>query len=214
MSGPNFKSFESWVFRWESTPTMWFILVQDDGVPVLRLREGKSEASERNFQSMTAVERKSFVMGQASHIENFKISEVICAPSIKCIVAADSFINGFQRDKKGEIKGLNVKIDGGLSFTAECYYLHKEFRSLVVERGYDVDETYESSVEGPTKCKEDPYVDLDSRLSAALKFMRKKYSDSEDGVVAVFVDESLESALRNAARRKRLQVKLHVPAVE
>ncbi|XP_003374136.1 conserved hypothetical protein [Trichinella spiralis] len=160
MSGPNFKSFESWVFRWESTPTMWFILVDDDGFPVLRLREG------------------------------------------------------FQREKKDEGKGLNVKIDGGLSSTVECYYLHKEFRSLVVERGYDVDETYESSVERSTKCKEDPHVDLDSRLSAALKFMRRKYSDPEGGVVAVFVDKSLGSVLRNAVRRSRLMVKLHVPAVE
>ncbi|KRX67959.1 hypothetical protein T09_14432 [Trichinella sp. T9] len=204
---------QSWVLRWESTPMMWFILVEDDGFPVLRLREGKNEASERNFQSMTAVERKSCVMGQASQIEHFNISEVICAPSIKCIVAADSFINGFQCEKKDEIKGLNIKIDGGLSSTVECYYLHKEFRSLVVEHGYDVDETYESSVERPTKCKEDPYVDLDSRLSAVLKFMRRKYSDSEDKVVTVFVDKCLESVLRSAARRSRLKVKLHVPAV-
>ncbi|KRY54501.1 hypothetical protein T03_3908 [Trichinella britovi] len=195
---------QSWVLRWESTPMMWFILVEDDGFPVLRLREGKNEASERDFQSMTAVERKSCVMGQASQIEHFNISEVICAPSIKCIVAADSFINGFQCEKKDEIKGLNIKIDGGLSSTAECYYLHKEFRSLVVERGYDVDETYESSVERPTKCKEDPYVDLDSRLSAALKFMRRKYSDSEDKVVTVFVDKCLGSVLRSAARRSRM----------
>ncbi|KRY99533.1 hypothetical protein T11_4322, partial [Trichinella zimbabwensis] len=39
MSQPVFKNFDSWAFRWESTQLLWFILVEEDGFPVLRYHE-------------------------------------------------------------------------------------------------------------------------------------------------------------------------------
>ncbi|KRY70494.1 hypothetical protein T4A_14250 [Trichinella pseudospiralis] len=104
---------------------------------------GKNEDREWKSQSMTTIEARSGLMGEASHEARFNITDVICAPSIKCIIAADSFIKGFERDQKGKMKNLNIKIDGGLSESIEGYYLQKQFRSLALERGYAVDEVYE-----------------------------------------------------------------------
>ncbi|KAL1231468.1 Deoxyhypusine hydroxylase [Trichinella spiralis] len=216
MSGGNLKSFQSWVFHWISTQMMWFILVEEDEFPSLRPRGGLgiNRKSQRNFKSLTAVERKSFLMGDAARITRFNISNVICSPSINCIIAADSFIKGFQYMKNDEMNVLNIKIDGGFSSTAEGYYLQKQFRSLVVERGYDVDETYETSVQWPGNCKADPYVDLEWRLSAALDSMRNKYQDTMPNVVAVFVDKSLGSVLREIASRSQLLINMEIPPVE
>ncbi|OUC48985.1 hypothetical protein D917_05815 [Trichinella nativa] len=147
MSEPGFKSFHSWVYRWDSSATIWFIMVEEDGFPFLQLRAGKNGACESNFHSMTAVGRKSLEMGGLAREAGFNISDIICAPSVKCIVAAGSFIYAFQCEKKDEIKGLNIKIDGAFSSTTEGYYLHKQFRSLAAERGYNVDETYKHGTE-------------------------------------------------------------------
>ncbi|KRY48893.1 hypothetical protein T03_8164 [Trichinella britovi] len=187
---PGFKSFHSWVYRWDSSATIWFIMVEEDGFPFLQLRAGKNGASESNFHSMTAVGRKSLEMGGLAREAGFNISDIICAPSVKCIVAA-----AFQRGKKDEIKGLNIKIDGAFSSTTEGYYLHKQFRSLAAERGYNVDETYKTSVKCCGKCKVDRYVNLECRLAAAVQFLKEKYSGMEQNAVVVFVDKSLKSVL-------------------
>ncbi|KRX12395.1 hypothetical protein T07_1495, partial [Trichinella nelsoni] len=169
MSEPGLKSFHSWVYLWKSSATLWLIMVEEDEFPFLQLSARENGTSESNFHSMAAVGRKSLEMGRLAHEAGFNISDVICAPSIKCIVAAGSFIYGFQREKKDEIKGLNIKIDGAFSSTTEGYYLHKQFRSLAAERGYNVDETYETSVKCCGKCKVDRYVNLECRLAAAIQ---------------------------------------------
>ncbi|KRZ13599.1 hypothetical protein T11_7969 [Trichinella zimbabwensis] len=210
----DFKTFDSLAFRWESTQMLWFILVEEDGFPLLHFRAGRNEESEWKFQSMTKTERKSREMGKASHKACFNITDVICAPSIKCIVAAHSFIKAFERDQKDEMKILNIKVDGGLSESIEGYYLQKPFRSLAAERGYPVDEVYETSVKWSRNSIVDPYVNLDWRIKAALESFREKYSGSMDKVVAVFVDKSLESVLRGVGIRSRVLFKLHAPPVD
>ncbi|KRY16154.1 hypothetical protein T12_9142 [Trichinella patagoniensis] len=175
---------------------------------------GINRKSQRNFKSLTAVERKSFLMGTVACITRLNITDVICSPSTNCINAADSFIKGFQLGKNDEMNVLKIKIDGGFSSTAEGYYLHKEFRSLVVERGYDVDDSYETSVQWPGNYKVDPYVDLEWRLSAALDSMRYKYPDTNPNVVAVFVDKSLGSMLSDIAGRSQLLINMEIPPSE
>ncbi|KRZ35905.1 hypothetical protein T4C_12100 [Trichinella pseudospiralis] len=197
MSQFDFKTFDSLAFRWDSTQLFWFILVEEDGFPLLCFSAGKNEDREWKSQSMTTIEARSGLMGEASHEARFNITDVICAPSIKCIIAADSFIKGFERDQKGKMKNLNIKIDGGLSESIEGYYLQKQFRSLALERGYAVDEVYETSVKWSENGKIDPYVNLNWRINAALESFRKKYSVSKHTMVAVFVDKSLESVLRD-----------------
>ncbi|KRX34148.1 hypothetical protein T05_8727 [Trichinella murrelli] len=216
MSGQNFKSFRSWVFHWISTRMMWFILVEEDEFPSLRPHAGVgiNRKSERSFKSLTAVERKSFLMGTVACITRLNITDVICSPSTNCINAADSFIKGFQLGKNDEMNVLKIKIDGGFSSTAEGYYLHKQFRSLVAERGYDVDDSYETSVQWPGNYKVDPYVDLEWRLSAALDSMRYKYPDTNPNVVAVFVDKSLGSMLSDIAGRSQLLINMEIPPSE
>ncbi|KRZ13328.1 hypothetical protein T11_14465 [Trichinella zimbabwensis] len=210
----DFNTFDSWAFRWESTQTLWFILVEEDEFPLLRHRAGRNDESAWESQFMTMAEKKSRVMGEASHKACFNITDIISAPSISCIAAADSFIKGFEGGQKDEMSVLNIKVDGALSESVEGYYLQKQFRSLVVERGYPVDETYETSVKWPGNCKVDPYVDLDWRINAALESMRKQYSDSVDKMVVVFVNNSLENVLRVVAGRSRARCKLHIPSAE
>ncbi|KRZ01820.1 hypothetical protein T11_9229 [Trichinella zimbabwensis] len=214
MSQPVFKNFDSWAFRWESTQLLWFILVEEDGFPVLRYHEMKKEAGEWKFQSMTVAERKSRVMGEASHETCFNISDVISAPSIRCIAAAQSFIKGFESGQQDITNFLKIKVDAALSESVEGYYLQKQFRLLAVERGYRVDESYETSVQWPENCKVDPYVDLDWRISAALESFKIKYSGSKDKTVVVFVDKRLESVLRHVAGLSRVSYELYIPPVE
>ncbi|OUC48984.1 hypothetical protein D917_05816 [Trichinella nativa] len=173
---------------------MWFILVEEDEFPSLRPHAGLgiNRKSERNFRSLTAVERKSFLMGDVACITRLNITDVICSPSTNCINAADSFIKGFQYMKNDEMNVLKIKIDGGFSSTAEGYYLQNQFRSLVVERGYDVDDSYD----------------------AALDSMRYKYPDTNPNVVAVFVDKSLGSMLSDIAGRSQLLINMEIPPVE
>ncbi|KRZ53571.1 hypothetical protein T02_8643 [Trichinella nativa] len=215
MSEPGFKSFHSWVYRWDSSATIWFIMVEEDGFPFLQLRAGKNGACESNFHSMTAVGRKSLEMGGLAREAGFNISDIICAPSVKCIVAAGSFIYAFQRGKKDEIKGLNIKIDGAFSSTTEGYYLHKQFRSLAAERGYNVDETYNTSVKCCGKCKVDRYVNLECRLAAAVQFLKEKYSGMEQNAVVVFVDKSLKSVLTDVIGQSGVLYQRHIrPALD
>ncbi|KRZ21424.1 hypothetical protein T4B_9588, partial [Trichinella pseudospiralis] len=174
----------------------------------------RNEMGEWKFYSTTTVESKSHVMGEISHESGFNITDVICAPSMRCVAAADSFIKGFERDQKGKMKNLNIKIDGGLSESIEGYYLQKQFRSLALERGYAVDEVYETSIKWSENHNVDTYVNSDWRINAALKSLRKKYPGSMDKMVAVFVDKSLESVLRGVGAHSRRLFKLYSPAIE
>ncbi|KRZ00106.1 hypothetical protein T4B_15138, partial [Trichinella pseudospiralis] len=88
-------------------------------------------------------ERRSRAMGKASFQTHFNITDVICAPRFTCFTAAVNFIKGFQSELEDEMKILNIKVDGVLSSTLEGYYLYKQFQSMVVESGFNVDETFE-----------------------------------------------------------------------
>ncbi|KRZ01600.1 hypothetical protein T11_2030 [Trichinella zimbabwensis] len=206
------STFDSWSFRSESTQELWFILVEEDELPFLRLRSGVSHIVGR-FASTTMTERRSRAMGRASFNARFNITDVICAPSFTCFTAADNFIKGFQDGLEDEMKILNIKVDGGLSSTVEGYYLHKQFRSMVVESGFNVDETYETSVKCPENYKIDPYVNLDWRINAALGSIKKKYSASMFQMVAVFVDKCLDNVLKGATVGSWPAFKVHVPSV-
>ncbi|KRX87789.1 hypothetical protein T4E_9744 [Trichinella pseudospiralis] len=213
MSQSDFKTSDSLAFRWESTEMLWFILIEKDKLPLLRLRAGRNEENGWKFQSMSKTEGKSREMGEASHKACFNITNVISAPNINCILAADSFIKGFEGEKKDQGKSLNIKVDGGLSETVDGYYLQKQFQSLVAESGYPIDESYESSVKWSQNCTVDPYINLDWRIRAALESFREKYLGSMDNVVVVFVDKSLESVLRRIGIQSQVLFKLHAPTV-
>ncbi|KRY81010.1 hypothetical protein T4D_6083 [Trichinella pseudospiralis] len=172
----NLSTFDSWSFRWESTQELWFVLVEEDELPFLCLRSGVNQASVGKVPFTTMTERRSRAMGRASFNARFNITDVICAPSFTCFTAADNFIKGFQDGLEDEMKILNIKVDGGLSSTVEGYYLYKQFQSMLVESGFNVDESYETSVKCPENYKIDPYVNLDWRINTALGSIKKKYS--------------------------------------
>ncbi|KRX67960.1 hypothetical protein T09_14432 [Trichinella sp. T9] len=161
--------------------------------------EKTNQASDGKSTQSTETEGISqAAMGTASYSALLRdICDVICAPSIACFIAADNFIKELQKCLKDEIIDLKIKIDGGLSRTVEGFYLHKQFRSLVAERGYNVDETYESSVQCPENNKIDPYINLAWRLNMALLSFQNKYSSAKWKMVIAFVDKSLESVLKD-----------------
>ncbi|KRY16153.1 hypothetical protein T12_9142 [Trichinella patagoniensis] len=148
-----------------------------------------------NSSSLAMAERKSYAMGRAARYAQYNITDVICAPSFKCVNVADNFIRGFEYGNENKMKKLKIKINGGLSSTVECYYLYKEFRSLAVERGYRVDATYEGSVEWPGGKIIDPYVNLLWRINAIVQSLMMEYTGIREQMVAVFVDKSVESVL-------------------
>ncbi|KRX92463.1 hypothetical protein T4E_366 [Trichinella pseudospiralis] len=209
----NLSTFDSWSVRWHFTHELWFIFVEEDVLPFLRLGAGRKEEGVRKSGFATMTEKRSRAMGTASHYARFNIVDVICAPSFTCITAADNFIKGFEGGLKDEIKVLDIKVDGGLSSSVEGYYLQKQFLSLAAEGGYRVDETYETSVKCPENCKIDPYINLYWRINAALESIRKKYSGSMDKMVVVFVDKSLESLLKEVLVGLPAAFKVHVPSV-
>ncbi|KRZ64772.1 hypothetical protein T10_7320, partial [Trichinella papuae] len=152
MSKLDFKTSDSLAFCWESTEMQWFILIASSAFPCnttmnLHLKKsifripnlGRNEENKWKFQSMSKTEGKSREMGEASHKACFNITNVISAPNINCILAADSFIKGFEGEKKDQGKSLNIKVDGGLSETVDGFYLQQQFQSLVAESGYPID---------------------------------------------------------------------------
>ncbi|KRX92467.1 hypothetical protein T4E_3486 [Trichinella pseudospiralis] len=214
MSQTDFINFDSWAFRWDSTQLLWFILVEKDRFSHLHFREVEKDAGEWKFQSMPMAEKKSRVMGAASYKSCFNITDVISAPSTKCILAADSFIKGFESGQQDTTNPLKIKVEAALSKSVEGYHSHKQFQLLAIERGYRVDDSYETCAQRSGNSEVDPYVDLDCRISAALESFKEKYSGSEEKMVVVFVDKRLESVLRHVANLSNMAYELYVPAVE
>ncbi|KAL1236001.1 ATP synthase subunit b,plastid [Trichinella pseudospiralis] len=122
--------------------------------------------------------------------------------------------SGFQDGLEDEMKILNIKVDGGLSSTVEGYYLCKQFQSMLVKSGFNVDESYETSVKCPENYKIDPYVNLDWRINTALGSIKKKYSGSKLQMVVAFVDKCLENVLKTATVGSWPAFKVHVPSVK
>ncbi|OUC41977.1 hypothetical protein D917_10541 [Trichinella nativa] len=213
MAKCNCNSFDSLVFHWNFTQMLWFIMVEEDDNPNLCVDAKSDQENVWNSSSLAMAERKSYAMGRAARYAQYHITDVICAPSFKCVNVADNFIRGFECGNKDEMKKLKIKINGGLSSTVECYYLYKEFRSLAVERGYRVDATYEGSVEWPGDKIIDPYVNLLWRINAIVQSLMMEYPGIREQMVAVFVDKSVESVLTRVTVGPPLPFIMHVPPI-
>ncbi|XP_003374082.1 hypothetical protein Tsp_08809 [Trichinella spiralis] len=207
------STFDSWSVRWDVRRELWFILVEEDVLPFLRLDAARNQANVRESEFPSMTESRSRAMGTASQNARFNITDVFCAPSFPCVTAAENFIKGFERGRNDGRNYLTIKVDGGFSLSVDGYYLQKQFRSLAVERGYRVDETFESSVKRPESSIFDPYVNLQWRINAAVESLRTKYSCSMNEMVVVFVDKSLESVLKEAFVGLKAAVKIHVSSV-
>ncbi|KRY54515.1 hypothetical protein T03_6780 [Trichinella britovi] len=188
-------------------------MVEEDDNPNLCVDAKSDQENVWNSSSLAMAERKSYAMGRAARYAQYNITDVICAPSFKCVNVADNFIRGFECGNKDEMKKLKIKINGGLSSTVECYYLYKEFRSLAVERGYRVDATYEGSVEWPGGKIIDPYVNLLWRINAIVQSLMMEYTGIREQMVAVFVDKSVESVLTRVTVGPPLPFIMHVPPI-
>ncbi|OUC41918.1 hypothetical protein D917_10593 [Trichinella nativa] len=88
------STFDSWSVRWDVTRELWFILVEEDVLPFLRLSAARNQENvkESEFPSMT--ESRSRAMGTASQNARFNITDVFSAPSFTCVTAAENFIEG------------------------------------------------------------------------------------------------------------------------
>ncbi|KRX92468.1 hypothetical protein T4E_7607 [Trichinella pseudospiralis] len=209
----NCDTFDSWGFHWDFTQMLWFIMVEEDDLLLFRLGAESDEANVWSSSSLTMTETKSREMGKAAQYMRYNITNVICAPSIKCIAAAHSFIKGFEGGKKYQGKPLNIKIEGGLSETVEGYCLQKQFQSFVAESGYPIDESYETCIKWPGGSSIDPYVNLAWRINEAVKSMMRTYSGAIEQIVAIFVDRSLERMLRCVMIGPPLPFILRVPPI-
>ncbi|KRX46660.1 hypothetical protein T05_6506 [Trichinella murrelli] len=207
------STFDSWSVRWDVTRELWFILVEDDVLPFLRLSAARNQENvkESEFPSMT--ESRSRAMGTASQNARFNITDVFSAPSFTCVTAAENFIEGFERGRNDGRNNLTIKVDGGFSQSVDGYYWQKQFRSLAVQRGYRVDEAFESSIKRPGSSIFDPYVNLQWRINAAVESLRTKHSVAMNEMIVVFVEKSLESVLKEAFVGLNAAFKSHVSSV-
>ncbi|KRX46658.1 hypothetical protein T05_6506 [Trichinella murrelli] len=213
-----YGSEQAWRNATATLLTLWYSIgilrkcCEDDN-PNLCVDAKSDQENVWNSSSLAMAERKSYAMGRAARYAQYHITDVICAPSFKCVNVADNFIRGFECGNKDEMKKLKIKINGGLSSTVECYYLYKEFRSLAVERGYRVDATYEGSVEWPGDKIIDPYVNLLWRINAIVQSLMMEYTGIREQMVAVFVDKSVESVLTRVTVGPPLPFIMHVPPI-
>ncbi|KAL1230567.1 NADH-cytochrome b5 reductase 2-A [Trichinella pseudospiralis] len=108
------------------------------------------------------------------------ITDVICAPSLKCVAAAASFIEGYESDVKNN------------------RHSQKQFRSLAIERGYCIDQLYKSALNLQRGCSGQRSLAYDDylRLHTTLDAIRKVCLRSATKRVVLFVDRSLEKQLK------------------
>ncbi|KRX14878.1 hypothetical protein T07_13233, partial [Trichinella nelsoni] len=216
MSESDSKIFNTLSLCFEPAIRLQFIFVEENDFPFLFAQTETNQASDGKVSNSTETEGTSQVaMGTASYSASLcDACDVICAPSVSCVITADNFIKELQKCLKDEMIDLKIKIDGGFSKTVEEYYLCKHFRSLVAERGYRVDETYESSVPFPENNKIDPHINLAWLINMAFLSLRNKYSISKWKMVVIFVDKSLERVLKDAYFMSLAPTEPHIPLVE
>ncbi|XP_003373827.1 conserved hypothetical protein [Trichinella spiralis] len=92
MAEIGFERFETLAYWWETTPRVWFVLVDEVDILSRHLEEEGKKPYEPSGPFMTSTETRSLRMGIAASDANYNISSVISAPHIKCIAAATSFI--------------------------------------------------------------------------------------------------------------------------
>ncbi|KAL1230580.1 Ubiquitin-associated and SH3 domain-containing protein [Trichinella pseudospiralis] len=139
----------------------------------LHFREVEKDAGEWKFQSMPMAEKKSRVMGAASYKSCFNITDVISAPSTKCILAADSFIKGFESGQQDTTNPLKIKVEAALSKSVEGYHSHKHFQLLAIERGYRVDDSYETCAQRSGNSEVDPFRGKNGRCVCGQTFGKR-----------------------------------------
>ncbi|KRX92487.1 hypothetical protein T4E_3655 [Trichinella pseudospiralis] len=177
---------------------LWFVLIQGDQKFSPHPGAGENEEGLLNNPCASMIERKSRLLGSASRDACLSITDVICAPSLKCVAAAASFIEGYESDVKDSDKALNIKIEEGLSVSFVDRHSQKQFRSLAIERGYCIDQLYKSALNLQRGCSGQRSLAYDDylRLHTTLDAIRKVCLRSATKRVVLFVDRSLEKQLK------------------
>ncbi|KRZ13574.1 hypothetical protein T11_16222, partial [Trichinella zimbabwensis] len=188
-------SLDSSAYYQDWNSLLWFILIQGSPTSLPSLGAEENEVGLWNSLFASVMERKARLLGSGSRDACLNITDVICAPSFKCVAAAAKFIEGYESDVKNRCEALKIKIEDGLSESVEDHHSHEQFRSLVIERGYRIDESYKSSVNLQEDCNGERSVAFDDRLRTTLDSIRKICLRSVTKRVVIFVDRAVEKQL-------------------
>ncbi|KRZ13600.1 hypothetical protein T11_7969, partial [Trichinella zimbabwensis] len=193
---PELYAFDTFPYYKDCNPLLWFIMIKDVPSSTPPFCAAGNRRGLCDAPMVPMVERKLRFMGATSRAAGINITDVICAPSLKCIALADSFIEGYESKLEEKDKILEIKIDGGFSESIQYYHLHEKLKANIMESGFRVDKAYETSYKCPENCNNESFLEMDERITATLKSIRAKYSGSTNRTIVVFVNKSLETVLQ------------------
>ncbi|KRY70472.1 hypothetical protein T4A_3313, partial [Trichinella pseudospiralis] len=193
---PELYAFDTFAYYRDCNPLLLFIMIKDGPSSNQPFCAAGNRSGLCDEPMMSVVERKLRYMGATSRAAGINITDVICAPSLKYIALADSFIEGYESKLEEKDKVLKIKIDGGFSESIDYYYLQEQLKTNVMESGFPVDQIYETSYKCPKHRNYETFIEMDERITETLKSIRAKYSDSTERTMAIFVNKSLESVLQ------------------
>ncbi|KRZ71538.1 hypothetical protein T10_4032 [Trichinella papuae] len=204
-----FYTFDTRAYYQDSNPLLWFILIKD--VPSYFPSDYNEENDGDIIVTSTLLsEIRIRFMGSSSRDAGINITDVISAPSLQCINMAKSFIEGYESKLEEKDKILEIKIDGGFSESIQYYYVHEKLKANIMQCGYRIDKTHETSYKCPENCNNESSIKMNERVTETLKSIRSKYSDSTNRTMVVFVDKCLEPALRFLIKQPLIALELYV----
>ncbi|KRZ82057.1 hypothetical protein T08_9526, partial [Trichinella sp. T8] len=210
MPEPELYTFDTFAYYNDCNPLLWFIMIQDMPPSTPPYCKAGNRGALWNAPVMPIVQRKLCFMGAASRDAGINITDVICAPSLKCILLADSFIEGYESKLDDKDQVLEIKIDGGFSESIDYYHQHEQLKTNVMESGFRVDKTHDTSYKYPEYCNYESFNKMDERIHETLKSIRTKYADSTNRTMAVFVNKSLESVLQFITKEPPIPLELYI----
>ncbi|KRZ73617.1 hypothetical protein T10_1982, partial [Trichinella papuae] len=210
MPHSEFYTFDTFAYYQDCNPLLWFIMIKN--VPSYFPSQCKAQNKRNIFDSpvISVAERRVRFMGSSSRDAGINITDVICAPSLKCIDLADRFVEGYESKLEEKDKILEIKIDGGFSESIQHYHVHEQLKANIMECGYRIDKTHETSYKCPENCNNESSIKMNERVTETLKSIRSKYSDSTNRTMVVFVDKCLEPALRFLIKQPLIALELYV----
>ncbi|KRY80655.1 hypothetical protein T4D_2204 [Trichinella pseudospiralis] len=220
MSITEFYTFDTFAYYQDCNPLLWFIMIKN--LPSYFPSQCKEKLTDRNqllavnkgdiFDSpaISLAERRILFMGSSSRDAGINITDVICAPSLKCIDMADRFIEGYESKLEEKCKVLKIKIDGGFSESIQHYHVHEQLKASIMDSGYPIDRTYETSYKCAENCNYETSIKMEERLAETVKSIRAKHSDSTNRTVIVFVDKTVEQSLQFLIKQPLITLELYI----
>ncbi|KRX87784.1 hypothetical protein T4E_6490 [Trichinella pseudospiralis] len=165
----------------DCNPLLWFIMIKN--LPSYFPSQCKAVNKGDIFDSpaISLAERRILFMGSSSRDAGINITDV-----------------------------LKIKIDGGFSESIQHYHVHEQLKASIMDSGYPIDRTYETSYNCAENCNYETSIKMEERLAETVKSIRAKHSDSTNRTVIVFVDKNVEQSLQFLIKQPLITLELYI----